>query len=138
MPEPILKTPVPTGDPLPAEDSASLALLIKQADLVLSASLAQSNLPAVTMDRIYRQFAGQVFQMATLTAEIEAARAEVASLTAANLVKGPARIAGVTSSSDQVKAAVDDLLGAPREPGQEQRTTRTPFRHTGALSPGHR
>ena len=118
---PILTTPTPepTGDPLPAESTASLALLMKQADLVLSAALAQSNLPAVTMDRIYRQFAGQVFQPATLEAEIEAARTEVASLTAGNLVKGPARIAGVTSSSDQVTAAVDDLLGAPREAGQE-------------------
>ncbi len=112
-------TPEVPGDPIPREDSASLALLLKQADLVLSAALQSSNLPAVTMDRIYRQFAGQVFQPATLTAEIEAARAEVASLTAGNLVKGPGRIAGMVSSSDQIVAAVDDLLGAPREAGQE-------------------
>jgi len=112
-------TPEPTGDPLPKENSASLALLVKQADLVLSAALAQSNLPAVTMDRIYRQFQGQVFQVATLEAEIEAARTEVASLTAASLVKGPARIAGMASSADQITAAVDDLLSAPREAGQE-------------------
>lgn len=111
--------PVPTGDPLPAESKESHALLVKQADLVLSAALAQSNLPAVTMDRIYRQFKDQVFQVATLEAEIEAARAEVASLSASNLVKGPARIAGVVSSADQITAAVDDLLGAPREAGQE-------------------
>jgi len=119
MPEPILTQAKEHPDELPGENEQSLALLRQQCEFVLVSALANSNLPVLTMDRLHRQFAGQIFQLATLNAEIEAARKEIASLTAAETVKGPARISGVASSADQVAAAVDDLFDAPRSAGSE-------------------
>ena len=119
MTEPVLSNKPVLADDLPAENEASIALFKQQCEFVLIAALANSNLPVLTIDRLHRQFTDQIFQPATLNAEIEKAREEIASLTAAESVKGPARISGVASSADQVTAAVDDLLGAPRSAGQE-------------------
>ncbi|OGN74185.1 MAG: hypothetical protein A2X25_14435 [Chloroflexi bacterium GWB2_49_20] len=121
MTAPILSTTPqdPPADNMPAQTTEGAKLLAQQCGFVLTAALNASNLPELTRARIKRQFDGQVFQLATLDAEIEAARTEVASLSAASLVQGPARISGMAASADQVSAAVDDLLGAPRSAGQE-------------------
>lgn len=118
MTAPILTKPA-SPDVLPGENEQSLALLRQQCEFVLIAALAGSNLPVLTIDRLHRQFEGQIFQPATLNAEIEAARKEIASLTAAEQVKGPARVSAMNSSADQIEAAVDDLFDAPRSAGHE-------------------
>jgi hypothetical protein len=115
MPAPVLST----TDPIPAESVQSQAILKQQCSFLLEASLTTSNLPDLVQARLRRQFADQVFQPATLSAEISAARDEIAALTAASIVQGPGRISGLHDTADQLTAAVDDMLGAPRNPGQE-------------------
>jgi len=114
MPEPILSNTEPEPIPVLSQD-----ILRQQCSILLQYALTASNLPEVVQARLKRQFSDRVFQLATLTAEIEAARSEVASLMAGSLVQGPARITGLNTSTDQLTAAVDDLLGAPRNLGQE-------------------
>jgi hypothetical protein len=115
------KMPVPTlsKNDLPDETVQSQAILKQQCSFLLEASLTAANLPDVVQARLRRQFADQVFQPATLSAEISAARDEIAALTAASIVQGPGRVSGLHDTADQLTAAVDDMLGAPRNPGQE-------------------
>ncbi len=83
---------------------------------LLSASLNESRLPAASQAVIRRQFEGRVFQPGELQAAIEEKREELAGLSSAGAVSGPRRAAsGMFSTEDQVIAAVDDLLGAPRD-----------------------
>jgi len=82
---------------------------------LLNSALATSSLPNPVKDRIRKRFSGQVFEPADLQAEIDDARDMVSQLSAGSTVQGP-RITGMYSSEDQIQAAVDDLLGAPREP----------------------
>ncbi len=84
---------------------------------LLDTTLAASHLPAPVQQRIRKRFANQVFEAPALQAEIEDARTLVSELTGPAAVHGPAgRISAVFSSEDQLQAAVDDLLDAPRDP----------------------
>lgn len=115
MPEPVL-----SKSDLPDETVQSQQVLKQQCAYLLDSALTASTLPVIVQARLRRQFADQVFQPATLAAEIEAAKAEIASLTAPALVQGPGRISGVHSSEDQVTAAVEDMFSVPRSAGLEQ------------------
>jgi hypothetical protein len=127
MTEPVLRNdPVVADDPSAGkvpmqsrEMEISHTLLTQQCEFILAVALQNSDLPPLTIDRLHRQFSGQVFQPAALNAEIDAAKKEIASLTAAGQVRGPARLVGMTSSADQLNAAVADLFDAPRDRGQE-------------------
>lgn len=94
-------------------------VLADQCAFLLQSALNSSRLPEVTQARIKRQYEGQVFQIASLQASIEEARAEIASISAGSLVQGPGRITNMATSAEQITAAVDDMLGAPRDAGQE-------------------
>ena len=86
---------------------------------LLEASLQASRLPPAAAEQVRRQFAGQVFAPDALQKSLEEARQLVSALTGGLSVQGPGRVSGVFSSEDQLQAAVDDLLGAPREAGMQ-------------------
>ena len=95
--------------------AASDKILAEQCKYLLGSALAASRLPEVTQARLRKSFEGKSFEPAVLQTAIEDARAEVSALTGALTVQGPGRIHGMSSSEDQLQAAFDDLLGAPRD-----------------------
>ncbi len=99
------------------EDEASQAreVRMQMCGYLLDSALAASKLPAAVSDRVRKQFANKVFEAKELQSQIEDARAMVSELTGGLTVTGPGRITGVFNSQDQLQAATDDLLGAPRE-----------------------
>jgi hypothetical protein len=89
-------------------------------EYLLESGLSASGLPAPMVEYVRRQFVGQVFEPSDLTDAIEDARGLVSDLSGAGVVAGPsARISSMFSSEDQLQAAVDDLMDAPREAGME-------------------
>jgi hypothetical protein len=100
---------------LQAQIVASDNLLAEQCKYLLNSALVASRLPEVTQTRLRKSFEGKSFEPAALQTAIEDARAEVSALTGALAIQGPGRLHGMTSSEDQLQAAFDDLLGAPRD-----------------------
>ncbi len=94
------------------------AVRVQMCEYLLTSGLAAARLPAPAAELVRKQLVGKVFEPAELTAAIEDARKLVADLTAASVVQGP-RIGGMVTTEEQLQAAVDDLLAAPREQGQE-------------------
>jgi hypothetical protein len=86
---------------------------------LLESGLTSSRLPAPMVEHVRKQFNGRIFDPAELTAAIDEARNLVSSLTAGNVIAGPGRVSGMFSTEDQLQAAVDDLLMAPRSKGSE-------------------
>lgn len=87
---------------------------------LLESGLAASKLPKPAQDRVRLQFAGpdgktRVFEPADLNAAIEDARKLVAELVGPSSVSGLPSVRSMFSSEDQLQAAVDDLLEAPRD-----------------------
>lgn len=80
--------------------------------------LAASGLPVVLRDRLRKQFAGKAIRPADLETAIEDSRRLVADLQGGSVVAGiqGGALSGVVSSEERLQAAVDDLLGAPRDP----------------------
>lgn len=101
---------------LDAQLAESEAVLIQQCGYLLTAALRDSRLPEVTQARLQKQFSGKKFDPAQLTSAIEEARAEVSALTAGLAIQGPGRVSNMISSVDEYRAALDDLLEAPRDP----------------------
>jgi len=108
-------------DKLDEQYQASEEILIATCQHLLASGLSASHLPELTQVRIRKTFEGKAFKASELTAVIDEAKTEVAALTAGNLIQGPARggVSGMLASKDHVKAAVDDLFQAPREPEME-------------------
>lgn len=114
----------PEGQPGAAkeEEAESQAQLCSY---LLETALGAARLPGAASARLRKQFGGRIFSAGELEAAIQEARALVAELTAPALVSGPAaaeskgRLNGMFNTEDQLQAAVDDLLGAPRQVGME-------------------
>lgn len=106
-------------DALNAQLEKGNALLVAQCQNLLTTGLQNSRLPKVTQDRIERGFKGKVFEPTELAEAIDEARKEIEQLTGPGLIQGPGRLSQIFNSNDQVQAALDDLLGAPREAGSE-------------------
>ncbi len=87
---------------------------VKMCEQLLESSLTASKLPAPVTERLRKQFSGKLFDANELTTAIEDNRAMVSELTGGATVLGP-RIHSMFDSSDKLQAAVDDLLGAPRD-----------------------
>ena len=104
---------------LALEADEARKLRVQMCGYLLDSALTGARLPKPAADQVRKQLSGQVFEAETLNAAIEDARNLVAALTAGSVVAGPGRVHAVFSSEDQLQAAVDDLLGAPREAGQE-------------------
>ena len=94
-------------------------LRVQMCGYLLDSALVGARLPKPAADQVRKQLSGQVFEAEQLNAAIEDARNLVAALTAGSVVAGPGRVQAMFSSEDQLQAAVDDMLGAPREAGQE-------------------
>jgi hypothetical protein len=101
-----------------AEDQAARALLQTQREqlcgYLLESALGAARLPQAAAELVRKQLAGKVFEPAEMNAAIDSARALAAELTAGAVVQGGGRISAMTSSEDQLEAAVDDLFGVPR------------------------
>ncbi len=95
--------------PLPAEP-AGMAL----AAALLETRLAQSGLPPALAGRIRTQFEGREFAPAELDGAMNDARRLLAEIQGGMAVAGSPQISQVTGE-ERLQAAVDDLLGAPRE-----------------------
>jgi len=80
----------------------------------LESALQASKLPLPAQERIRKQFAGRVFDAPELQTAIEDTRALVSELTSGAVVQG-SRIHSIFDTRDQLQAAADDLLGAPRD-----------------------
>ncbi len=137
MPEPVA-TPAPDSEQAAiAEHAVSIRALLQEQERVradmeaakkvraemcghlLESALAASNLPKPMQESVRRQFSGRIYEPAELNQAIEDARNLVSELTGALTVQGPGRIHGLFSSEDQLQAAVDDLLEAPRDKAAE-------------------
>jgi hypothetical protein len=94
--------------------AASDKIFAEQCKFLLNSALAASRLPEVTQVRLRKSFEGKSFEPAALQTAIDDARAEVSALTGGLAVQGPGHIHGMFNSEDQLQAAFDDLLGAPR------------------------
>ena len=99
--------------------ASSQAILVAQCAHLLDTGLAASHLPEPTQARIRAQFENRVFQPDELNAAISQARTEISAIVGAQVVQGPGRLTQVFNTEDQFAAAVDDLLGAPRDEGSE-------------------
>ena len=87
---------------------------------LLSGALAVCDLPASAQDAIRTQFKDKAAQPHEITEAIAAWQKALADIQAPAQIHGPARVSGMFDSRDQLQAAVDDLVGAPREHGAEK------------------
>jgi len=85
---------------------------------LLESGLAAAKLPRPMAEHVHKQFENRVFDAAELDQAIQDARALVSNLLGGSVVQGP-RVSGVFNTEDQLQAAVDDMLSAPRDPGKE-------------------
>lgn len=99
-----------TTTTMPAAETASIAL----AAALLETRLAACSLPPALAGRIRAQFDGRYFDPAELDAALNDARRLLAELQGGAAVAGSPQISLVTGE-ERLQAAVDDLLGAPRE-----------------------
>jgi len=102
------------------EAEQARAVRVEMCNQLLDVALSNSHLPQAVTARVRKQFTGRVFDPAELTGAIDDARTMVSEITGGMVVQGPGRINAMFSSEDQLQAAVDDLLGAPRQEGHEK------------------
>lgn len=101
------------------EVEAARQVRIELCGHLLESALAAANLPPTVAGRLRKQFSGQVFEPSALNEALEDARKMISELTGSLVVQGPGRISAMFSGEDQLQAAVDDLLEAPRSQGLE-------------------
>lgn len=97
----------------------SRQMRVQVCNYLLGTALAASKLPTAAQDQVRKQFEGRVFESAELEQALADTRQLVADLTAGVALQGPGRVHAVYSSDDRLQAAVDDLLGAPRDPAMQ-------------------
>jgi hypothetical protein len=107
-------------DALNAQAEAARTVRVQMCAYLLDAGLSASKLPAPSQAAVRKQFTGKVFEASELQAAIDDARELVSSLTAGLTVQGPGRVHGMFDTADKLQAAMDDLMGAPRNPGSEK------------------
>lgn len=91
--------------------------------LLLDSNLASAGLPAPIAGRIRQRFSGRLYDPQELIQAVEDGRRLTAELSNGSVVHGPGRISQMMDSRDQLQAACDDLLGAPRETGMTSTKT---------------
>jgi hypothetical protein len=102
---------------LAGETEAARVVRAELGGLLLESSLAASRLPLPLQEHLRRRFGGRAFEAADLTAAVEEARKLASDLTAGMAVSGLRQAQAMYSAEDQLQAAVDDLLDAPRDHG---------------------
>jgi hypothetical protein len=81
--------------------------------------VASVDLPESAVGLIRADFTGKTFKPAELKARIDAFKEAFTQQSAAASIVGPAQVTGMFTREDQLQAAMDDLLAAPREHGSE-------------------
>lgn len=114
------KTVVPgaAGDDLRRELAEVRKTRQQLDEALLTSALAASHLPSPAQEMVRRQLLGREITPPALEEAIDAARQVVSALTGGQVAQGPGRVSGMLDSRDQLQCAVDDLLGAPRDPGR--------------------
>jgi hypothetical protein len=79
--------------------------------------VASVDLPESAVKLIRADFAGKTFKPAELKARIDSFKEAFTQQSAAASIVGPAQVTGMFTREDQLQAAIDDLLDAPREEG---------------------
>ena len=87
--------------------------------VLLEAGLGAARLPAPLAEHVRRQFSGREVTSEALNQAIGEARGLASALGGGVSISGLAGIRGMYDTRDQLQAAVDDLLEAPREPGMQ-------------------
>jgi hypothetical protein len=85
---------------------------------LLDSTLLSSKLPDAMQSHVRKQFTGRVFTPGELDQAIEDSRSLVSELQGAGTVQGP-QFSHMYTTEEQLQAAVDDMLGAPRDEGSE-------------------
>lgn len=104
---------------LQQDAEAARAVRTEMCGYLLESGLAAAKLPAPVTERLRKQFSGRLFEPAELNQAIADSREMVSQLTAGQVVQGGSRLHGMLTSEDRLQAAVDDLLGAPRDKEME-------------------
>jgi len=86
---------------------------------ILEAGLGAARLPAALAEHVRQQFNGREVTVEALNQAIDAARRLAAALGGGAAVSGLSGLRGMYDTRDQLQAAVDDLLEAPRDPGMQ-------------------
>ncbi len=86
---------------------------------LIELKLANAELPEAAAQDVRGRFAGKAFRPEELSAAVEAWRESLAEVEAPAQIQGPRRVQAMFDSHDQVQAAIDDMIGAPREHGAE-------------------
>lgn len=102
-------------DRMAIEADAARAVRAQMCVYLLESGLGAARLPAPAAERVRKQFTGKVFEPQELTEAIDDARKLVSELVGGAVVSGPGAVRAMFSSEDQLQAAVDDLLEAPRD-----------------------
>jgi hypothetical protein len=102
---------------LASDTEAARVARMELCSLLLDSSLAASRLPLPLQEHLRRRFSGRSFEASDLTAAVDEARKLASDLTAGLAVSGLRQVQAMYSTEDQLQAAVDDLLDAPREHG---------------------
>ncbi|MCB2171074.1 MAG: hypothetical protein KQI78_25740 [Deltaproteobacteria bacterium] len=87
---------------------------------LLESALAASRLPAMIARQIRERFQGQEFKPSELQTAIGEARELISALQGPSVVHGPGRVSDMVTAEEMLSAAVDDLFGAPRDPGLDR------------------
>ncbi len=104
-----------------AEVEQMQAVRLQMCKNLLESELTLAKLPKAAADLIRKQFAGKLFEPSDLTDAIDDQRKLVAELTAGQSIVGPAgRMSQMFNTEDQLQAAFDDMLGAPRDEKHEK------------------
>jgi hypothetical protein len=88
--------------------------------LQTSLDVAAVDLPVEAVKLIEGRFNGRVFKPTELQAEIKSFKEAFAQQKASAIVAGPTQVTAMFNSEDQLQAAMDDLLDAPRNEGAEK------------------
>jgi hypothetical protein len=101
---------------LAAEADAAREVRLQMCQYLLESGISASKLPAPMAEHVRKQFESKIFEPTELNAAIDSARTLVSELTGGKIIAGPTgRVHSMFNSEDQLQAAVDDMLDAPRE-----------------------
>jgi len=103
---------------LQAQAEAARQTRIAIGNQLLEVTLSNCELPESALKALRAQFENKPFKPADLTAAAKGYQDAIAEAHAGAEIVGPHRVSAMFDSHDQLQAAIDDLLDAPREKAQ--------------------
>ena len=95
------------------------SLRAQMSAVLLEAGLGAARLPAPLAEHVRQQFNGREATPEALNQAIAEARRLASALGGGAAISGPGAVRAMYDTRDQLQAAVDDLLEAPRDPGMQ-------------------